>query len=65
MTGLFSKPEKPKPPPPPAVMPDPDDDTILQAKRRRTAAAQARSGRLSTILSDGGTGDFSSERLGG
>jgi hypothetical protein len=64
MGSLFAKPEKPKPPPPPAVMPDADDDQIEAAKRRRMAQQLARSGRMSTILSEG-AGDFSAERLGG
>lgn len=63
MGSLFGKPEKPKPPPPPAPMPDEDDEQLRIAKRRRTAQTLARSGRMSTILSEG-SGDYSAETLG-
>ena len=57
MGGIFSspKPKPPPPPPPPAPMPDPGDER-LKARKRRGAAQQAsaRSGRESTILSQGG-----------
>lgn len=54
-------PEPPPPPPPPAPMPDPED-TVLQANKRRKVAGQAaQSGRMATVLSQGGGG----ERLGG
>lgn len=42
-------------------MPVPDDPAIKQAQQNRTAAIVARSGRLSTILSDDSGGD----KLGG
>ncbi len=61
MGGLFggapsapSIPPPPPPPPPPAPMPVPDDESAKKAKRRSIASQQGRSGRLSTILSDGG-----------
>lgn len=61
MTKLFggspsvaAPPPPPPPPPPPAPMPDPEDPTLLANKRRKVAAASVRSGRASTILSDGG-----------
>jgi hypothetical protein len=34
-------------------MPVPDDEAAAAARRRRAAASRARSGRLSTILTDG------------
>lgn len=37
-----------------AVMPVSDDKAVEEARRRQIAAIQARSGRASTILSDGG-----------
>lgn len=39
---------------PPARMPDPDDPAVLEAKRRQVAAALARGGRSSTILTGPG-----------
>lgn len=42
----------------PAVMPTADDATVQAAKRRQIAEIQSRSGRASTILSEG-------TRLGG
>lgn len=36
------------------VMPTADDDAVKRAKQRQAAEIQARSGRASTILSDGG-----------
>ena len=44
----------------PAVMPTPDDEAVNAARRRKIAAMQSRSGRVSTILTEGGD-----ERLGG
>lgn len=38
----------------PTPMPTPDDDAVNAARRRRLAADQARSGRVSTLLSGGG-----------
>jgi len=49
MSGLFSSP-KVAPPPPPVVMPTPDDQASVMAKRRQMGAAQVRSGRQSTIM---------------
>jgi hypothetical protein len=55
---LFIKPDKPAapeappPPPAPAVMPIADDEETARARRRRTAELSARSGRISTMLSD-------------
>lgn len=49
---MGSKPKAPPPPPPTPVMPLPDDEAINKAKRRKTAASTARSGRMSTLLSD-------------
>lgn len=59
MTGLLgSKMMGGKPaaaaPPKAAVMPVSDDKAVEEARRRQIAAIQARSGRASTILSDGG-----------
>lgn len=50
---LFSTP-KPQPIPAPAPMPTPDDQATNVAKRRAQAAAQTRTGRQSTILTDYG-----------
>jgi hypothetical protein len=36
----------------PTVMPTADDEQLLKARRRRAAAAQARSGRASTVLTE-------------
>ena len=53
--GTIAAPEPPAAPPappPPAAQPDPGDP-VFQARKRRAAAGRvARSGRLSTILSD-------------
>lgn len=51
MASLFSA---PKPPPiiQPKAMPVPDDKALQQAKMQEIAAASARSGRSSTILTD-------------
>lgn len=53
MTGLFKTPKAPVVPPP-APMPTPDDEASRMAKRKAMAAAQSRSGRQSTILTDFG-----------
>lgn len=50
MGGLF-KSDKPKPTPP-ARMPDEEDPAVIEARRRAAAAAQSRSGRASTMLSN-------------
>lgn len=66
--ALFGKPKKepapamPPPPPPPAPMPVapmPDERAITEEKLRKSATMRRRSGRMSTILSEG-----SSETLG-
>lgn len=49
MAGLFSTPSPPKPQP----MPDPQDPAVLDQQRQRIIAAQARSGRASTMLTGG------------
>lgn len=55
-------PPPPPPPPPPTPMPLPEGDPEVEKARRRSVAEQkARSGRASTILSQGGNG----ETLGG
>lgn len=58
--------KSPSPPPPapaPVVMPTPDTASITAAKQAQQAAAMARSGRMSTIMSQGnGTGG--SDKLG-
>lgn len=62
--GLFKPPPKIAPPAPaaaPAVMPTADDAAVQAAKRKSLAASAARSGRLSTILSDSST---SNDKLG-
>lgn len=52
MGALFgSRPEPPKPPPR-TPMPDIEDPAAIEAKRRAILQAQARSGRMSTVLSD-------------
>lgn len=60
--ALFGRPKKepaplpPSPPPPPAPMPVapvPDERAIMEEKLRRAAVMRRRSGRQSTILSDG------------
>jgi len=54
MGSLFSSPKTPVIPPP-APMPTPDDNAALAAKKKAMAAAQTRTGRSSTILTDYGT----------
>lgn len=50
---------------PPAPMPDANAAEALAEKRRRIATQQVRSGRLSTMLSEGdGGGQYSSSTLG-
>ena len=64
MGGLFSSPKAPPPPPPPpppTPLPDEDSPDIKRARRRKIAEQQKRSGRASTILSQGGD----RETLGG
>lgn len=62
MGGLFSAP-KPAPIPAPAPMPTPDDQASQAAKRKSMAAAQTRTGRSSTILTD--YGNSSGGKFGG
>lgn len=52
-----SAPEPPPPPPPPAPMPEPDDAAAKAARKKAAADAINRSGRLSTILTDSGSGE--------
>lgn len=56
MGGMFSS--KPKMPKPPEPTPMADEEAIKRAKTRTGASMRARSGRQSTILSEG-------EKLGG
>lgn len=52
-------------PPPVATMPDPGNPAIIAARRKAAADAASRSGRSSTILSNGpGGGDYSSPVMG-
>ena len=51
----------PPPPPPPAPMPSVDDAAVAAAKTRAIQAAQASSGRLSTIM---GSGQGTADKLG-
>lgn len=48
MGGLFGKKQTPQPV---QRMPDTEDPAVLEAKKRAAGAAQARSGRASTMLS--------------
>lgn len=55
---LGIKPPKPAPITPPAPMPTMDDAKVQEAKKKQMLANSQRSGRVSTILSDGvGTTD--------
>ena len=66
MGNLFGGGSKLPPPPPVVRMPSATDPSVLAAGERARLAAQRRTGRLSTILSDGlqaATG--SSGKLGG
>jgi hypothetical protein len=57
LKSVFSGPPKPKKAPaftPPPVMPTVDDEAVKRAQRRAVAEQQARSGRLSTVLTDTG-----------
>lgn len=60
MTTLFKTPKAPTLAAP-TPMPTPDTPEVDNARRRQVAAAQQRTGRMSTILSDMG----GSEKLGG
>ena len=53
MTNPFSKPKTPPPPAPPKPIPLPDDAQIQRSERRAAADRQRRSGRASTVLSQG------------
>ena len=61
-SSVLSKAMTPKmpEPSPTTAMPTPDDAQAMAAKRRKAAEIQARSGRMSTILTDTG-----SNKLGG
>lgn len=52
---------KAPPPPKPVPMPDPEDPVALATKRKQIEEAAARSGRMSTMLSE----DYGNNRLGG
>jgi hypothetical protein len=67
MGGLISKPKAPPPPPPPTPMPDTNDAAAIAAKRKAQAAAQTRSGRQSTIMTDYGSamGGSGGSKMGG
>lgn len=59
MAGLMApKPQKPR-----ADMPSEDDPNVIAARRRPYEAAQASSGRASTILSDA-LAPYSNDKLG-
>lgn len=62
MGGLFSTPKAP-PITPPAPMPDTQDAATQAARKKATMAAQTRTGRASTILTDYGTPG--SDKFGG
>lgn len=69
MGGLFSKPSIPPPPPipPTPTMPDQQSPAVLEAQRAEATAAQGRSGRRSTILSEqpqANTAPYSNNTLG-
>lgn len=51
---------KPPAPPPPEPIPDLQDPALAARKKQTAAAAQARSGRLSTMLTD----EFDGDKLG-
>lgn len=55
---------RPSPPPPPAPLPMPDteDPALLTRRRRELEGAMARSGRLSTMLTD--EDSYSRDKLG-
>ena len=53
-------PPPPPPPPPPAPLPDENSPLAKAERKKKAASAVSRSGRMSTILSDG-----TSDRLGG
>ena len=53
MASLFGGAKTPTLPPIPPPAPLPDDNAILAAKRATIQQAMVRSGRLSTILTDG------------
>jgi hypothetical protein len=60
VTGIGKKKEAAAPmTTPPAVMPTTDDERVKAARRRQAAELATRSGRASTILTDG------SDKLGG
>jgi hypothetical protein len=56
MGGLFGGAKPPKPQPP-VRLPDEDDPAIAEEARRKRMAATSKSGRASTVLTDGGSGN--------
>ncbi len=58
--SIFGGPAKPPKPAPVVAMPDPEGPEVVAARNRALMAAQARSGRASTLLS----GDYSGNKLG-
>lgn len=68
MAGLFGSPSIPPPPPiaPTPPMPDLQSPQVMEAQQIQTASILGRSGRRSTILSQGGeTPPYSKPVLGG
>ncbi len=55
---------KPPAPPPPQPMPDLQDPTVLLARQKALEATMARSGRISTVLSDTGGDTYGNSKLG-
>lgn len=64
MAGLFGG-STPSPPPLPPPVPMPDPAAQDAAKKKSIAAQQARSGRMSTILTQGNGTAGTSDTLGG
>lgn len=52
MGGLFGSKREAQKVTPPARMPDDEDPAVQEARRRAAGAAQARSGRTSTVLTN-------------
>lgn len=63
LTSIFGGPPSPPKPPPPTPMPDLGDPALL-AQQKRELLAKQNSGRQSTILSGGGSDEYSGTKLG-
>lgn len=56
MGGILSKPKAPPKPEPVEPIPQPDDLEIQKSKQREAGRSRRRTGRASTVLTNGGQG---------